>query len=174
MKANFLTYPKNQKLSLKLSRVFLSLPSVSEAGFPLVTSLFSSESRNIPQTQTKQKAGRRIGQMTPANERKSRAASYSLNRKVMAKIIMSSIHPVPGLDLKGLCSDIQYKDCYEQGLLHHLLQPLQKRVKGKTWKMPRKTVTHLGARSDIFINEQNWKHCHWREDTKPQPKGSFT
>lgn len=41
--------------------------------------------------------------MTPSNERKSRAASYSLNRKVMAKIVMSSTHPVPGMDPKGHC-----------------------------------------------------------------------
>lgn len=41
--------------------------------------------------------------MTSSNERKSRAASYSLNRKVMAKIVMSSTHPVPGLDPKGHC-----------------------------------------------------------------------
>lgn len=39
--------------------------------------------------------------MTPSKERKSRAASYSLNRKAMAKIVMSSTHPVPGLDPKG-------------------------------------------------------------------------
>lgn len=40
----------------KLGRVFLSLPSVSDSGFPLVTSLFSSESRNFLQTQNKQKS----------------------------------------------------------------------------------------------------------------------
>lgn len=41
--------------------------------------------------------------MTPSNERKSRAASYSLKRKVIAKIVTSSAHPIPGLDPKGHC-----------------------------------------------------------------------
>lgn len=91
--------------SSKLGRVFLSLPSVSGSGFPLVTSPFSSESRNFPQRQNKQeKAGRRrTGEMTPSNERKSRAASYSLNRKMIAKTVTSSTHPIPGLAPKGHC-----------------------------------------------------------------------
>lgn len=41
--------------------------------------------------------------MMPSNERERRAAFYSLNRKVMAKIVMSSTYPIPGLDPKGHC-----------------------------------------------------------------------
>lgn len=65
-----------------------------------------------------------------------------------------------------MCADRQYKDCYEQGLLHHLLQPLQKRVKGKAWKVPQKTAACLRAKSVIFINQQNWKRWCWKKDTE--------
>lgn len=49
LQAKVITYPKNQKSSLKAGQSF---PSILDVRFPLVTSLFRSESRNIPQHKT--------------------------------------------------------------------------------------------------------------------------
>ncbi|TRZ20235.1 hypothetical protein HGM15179_006820 [Zosterops borbonicus] len=111
--------------------------------------------------------------MMPSNERKSRAASYSLNRKVIAKTVTSSTHPIPGLAPKGHCVQtdntkiVMNKDYFTTSCSHFRRElKLQRQdedhqLRQKTLANPDKNHFLAKARRNSFLTTMPISSTFW-------------